>query len=73
MDGQTDITKQIGAFRNFANAPKKDITTGGGARQLGMWRGSIHGASVRGISNELNITEHKYHRERERERERERD
>jgi hypothetical protein len=26
-DGQTDMTKLIVAFRNFGNAPKKDITT----------------------------------------------
>jgi hypothetical protein len=24
-DGQTDITKRIGAFRNFANTPKKNL------------------------------------------------
>ena len=61
-DGQTDMTKLIDAFRNFANRPKRDIRQGegvGGARQLGLWRGSINGTSSLGLSNELNITEHK--------------
>jgi hypothetical protein len=28
-DGRTDMTKLIGAFRNFANAPKKEYKMGG--------------------------------------------
>jgi len=34
-DRRTDMTKLIVAFRNFANAPKKDLWSGGLGRILG--------------------------------------